>query len=70
MTEITAKEAYEDAVKIRMHELRSCFYPPYDNIDKLAFDDHEPGECAQCDAYRRLSREENVDRSGIREYTQ
>lgn len=62
MTEITslAYEAYEDAVQERMEELRSCFLPPYDDLVRLV-EDHEPGECVQCDAYRRLSRESNDD---------
>jgi hypothetical protein len=62
MSEITslAYEAYEDAVQERMEELRSCFGSSED-FRGLAFEDHEKGECVQCDAYRRLSREPNDD---------
>jgi hypothetical protein len=52
-----AAEAYEDAVQIRMLELRSAFNDSVEGMAGLAFEDHEPGECVQCDAYRRLAQD-------------
>ena len=65
MTEVTslAYEAYNDAVEQRMEELRSYNKRFGSAVDfrGLVFEDHEEGECVQCDAYRRLSSESDDD---------
>jgi len=48
---------YDNDVEQRMEELRVVFDPPYELLN-LVYEDHEPGECIQCDAYRRLSVDE------------
>lgn len=49
--------SYDGAVRERVQELHSVFAPPYDDLIGLAYEDHNPGECVQCDAYRALYNE-------------
>jgi hypothetical protein len=52
---------YEDDVLKRMKELRVVFDSPYDLLGLIPEgEEHGPGECIQCDAYRRLSKESTL----------
>lgn len=43
------------AVQEQAIAIAVVFEPPYADLAKLAFDEHPPGTCLTCDAYRYLA---------------
>jgi hypothetical protein len=51
---------HEVEVNQRVKELEQVFDPPYDNLTGLVLEGHEPGECVQCDAYRKMANDSST----------